>query len=151
MYKYFIKSNRSIRHPCIVTLMGVCLFDDYQLMLVTNLIEGYNLQSIIFQKLLTVSMNLYVNPKPIKIHVLFMQLDTRSKLRISVQVAKAVSYLHSRRPAIIHQDIKPANILVNNIVFHVHCKGDFSFSIHRLQIVVVPIYVTLVSRSYKTS
>ena len=114
MYKYFIKSNRSIRHPCIVTLMGVCLFDDYQLMLVTNLIEGYNLQSIIFQKLLTVSMNLYVNPKPIKIHVLFMQLDTRSKLRISVQVAKAVSYLHSRRPAIIHQDIKPANILVIN-------------------------------------
>ena len=36
------------------------------------------------------------------------------KLPIAVGVARAMSYLHSQRPAVIHRDLKPENILVDD-------------------------------------
>ena len=40
---------RSLRHPCIITLMGVSL-EETEFILVTNLIDGCNLHKAIFQK-----------------------------------------------------------------------------------------------------
>src|ERR1700733_14258507 len=48
-----------------------------------------------------------------------LQLSWKTKLSIAIQMAKGVSYLHNLtkalfdREAIVHQDLKPANLLVN--------------------------------------
>lgn len=64
----------------------------------------------------------------------FQELITKGKefsqkrlLKYSRQLCKAVSYLHSRKPPIIHSDIKPANIMLtseDNI-----CLIDYNISL----------------------
>jgi serine/threonine protein kinase len=41
------------------------------------------------------------------------QLDPRSKMRITHDVAKAMSYLHSFVPPVLHRDLKPSNVLIS--------------------------------------
>ena len=50
----YASSFRKLRHPNIVNLMGVC-YEVSQLLLVTNYINGSNLEQIIFNKSLDVS------------------------------------------------------------------------------------------------
>lgn len=41
-----------------------------------------------------------------------IQLDSAQKIKICCQMAKALAYMHGRDPQVIHQDIKPANVMV---------------------------------------
>lgn len=36
-------------------------------------------------------------------------------LRWALNVAKAMSYLHSRKPMVVHRDLKPENILLDGV------------------------------------
>eukprot|EP00731_Ephydatia_muelleri_P012837 Em0007g147a len=47
------------------------------------------------------------------------ELDTPIRINICIQIAKALAYLHGRDPVIIHQDIKPANIMITSSDLHV--------------------------------
>ena len=107
-------SFRKLRHPNIVNLMGVC-YEVSQLLLVTNYIDGSNLHQIIFYNSCDVSETDMSCMSPNK-HVYF-QLDTPKRINICIQIAKALAYMHGRDPVIIHQDIKPANIMVKHHVF----------------------------------
>ncbi|KAL5473477.1 hypothetical protein EMCRGX_G027966 [Ephydatia muelleri] len=69
--------------------MGVSL-EETEFILVTNLIDGCNLHKAIFQKEIL--------------------LEAHNKWSIAVDVAKALSYMYGR--CIVHQDIKPSNVLV---------------------------------------
>lgn len=42
-----------------------------------------------------------------------MQLTENIAVQVAVKIADAVHYMHSHNPIIIHQDLKPQNILVN--------------------------------------
>lgn len=55
------------------------------------------------------------------------RLTKKQILKYSVQLCEAVKYLHSRRPAVIHSDIKPENIMVtdNDDI----CLIDFNISL----------------------
>lgn len=45
-----------------------------------------------------------------------MQLDNFHKIFISVQVAQALTYLHTASPPLVHYDVKPGNILVSVVL-----------------------------------
>lgn len=114
MYASFF---RKLRHPNIITLMGVC-YNVSQLLLVTNYINGRNLEQIIFSDSWNVSKTcMACTPNK----QFYFQLDAPKRISICVQIAKALAYMHCRDPVIIHQDIKPANIMVK----HKHCMRAY--------------------------
>lgn len=47
--------------------------------------------------------------------MLYFQLEYEDKLFVAVDVAMALQYIHER--GIIHQDLKPANIMVSIYVY----------------------------------
>ena len=83
-----------VRHPNIVQLMAVCL-DVSFVFILSELVNGPNLEDFLFDS------------KGID------QLETSDMINISLQCSQAVAYLHNLHPMIIHQDIKPANVLLS--------------------------------------
>ncbi len=82
-----IKMLASISHPNIVTFLGI-YFDSDTLYLITELMDT-DLSGIL------------------------SQLDNRMKIQVTIDIASAVSFLHSFRPPVLHRDLKPGNILIS--------------------------------------
>lgn len=95
--KVYFTINRKIRHPNLLLLMGYCRKDD-DLWLISPYIRGSNLEKLIFSK-----------PPP-------FQISDDAKPYILYQVASGCHYLHDEE--IVHQDLKPANILVEKRTYH---------------------------------
>ena len=89
LMKNEIDIHSKMRHPNIVQLMGVCCTSDAAFIL-TELVEGADLSAVIFGE--------WNHP-----------ID---KNNILCQLCRAVAYLHGN--GVIHQDIKPGNILLDN-------------------------------------
>ncbi|XP_068102800.1 mitogen-activated protein kinase kinase kinase A-like [Hyperolius riggenbachi] len=80
-----------LHHPNIVKLMATTKTDTY-ILLANEYIHGDNLERILH------------NANSI------VQISNEDKLYVGLEVMQAMQYIHSKN--IIHQDIKPANILV---------------------------------------
>ena len=87
-----------MKHPNIVELLAYALSEE-EIVLVTNFIDGSNLDKILFAVE----------------YVLGFKLSEQQELDIAIKVADAVHYMHSQDPIVIHQDLKPQNVLVSTI------------------------------------
>jgi len=80
---------QSIRHPFIVQFSGICVHST-GLYIITEFVSGGDVRKL-----------LKVNPS----------LSWKKKVRISIDLAKAMLFLHSKK--IIHRDLKSKNILLD--------------------------------------
>ena len=87
---------KQISHENIVQIMGVCHYE-MQFHIVTELIDGRNLNDVIHKSSVRSKFNLN---------------ESKKKL-IGQQICKAISFMHLHPQQIIHRDIKPANILLS--------------------------------------
>ncbi|ALR84495.1 putative serine/threonine-protein kinase receptor [Niemeyer virus] len=83
---------KKLHHPNIITMVGASLKKP-NICIVTEYMEKGNLRDAMRT----------CNPK----------LEWNQKIKILVNIAKGISYLHSFNPPIIHRDIKPSNILID--------------------------------------
>ena len=100
-----------LAHPSIVQFLGVCSRDGSPSLLVTERLAGGNLESLLRRMIHGQE-----------------RVTLRDKVRMLVQLAQGLAYLHGRRPwAIIHRDLKPSNLLLDA---HRNLKiGDFGLSV----------------------
>lgn len=90
-----IKTLGRIRHPHLVTLIGYHASES-EMFLIYNYLPGGNLEKFIQER----------SSKLIKWNVIH---------KIALDVAHAIAYLHDEcNPRVIHRDVKPSNILLDN-------------------------------------
>ncbi|QCD91636.1 Protein kinase [Vigna unguiculata] len=96
---------KRLRHPNVLLFMGA-VYSQERLAIVTELLPRGSLFK-----------NLHRNKQT---------LDIRRRLRMALDVARGMNYLHHRNPPIVHRDLKSSNLLVDkNWTVKV---GDFGLS-----------------------
>lgn len=96
---------KRLRHPNVLLFMGAC-YSHERLAIVTE----YLPRGSLFKTL----------------HKNAQSLDIRRRLRMAIDVARGMNYLHRRNPPIVHRDLKSSNLLVDkNWTVKV---GDFGLS-----------------------
>ncbi|XP_057978350.1 uncharacterized protein LOC131164855 [Malania oleifera] len=104
-YKKEIDIMRRLRHPNVLLFMGAVCSQE-RLAIVTEFLPRGSLFRIL--------------------HKSNQVLDIRRRLRMALDVARGMNYLHHRNPPIVHRDLKSSNLLVDkNWTVKV---GDFGLS-----------------------
>ncbi|XWS61823.1 hypothetical protein CRYUN_Cryun07bG0158300 [Craigia yunnanensis] len=104
-YKKEIDIMRKLRHPNVLLFMGA-VFSQERLAIVTEFLPRGSL----FKTL----------------HKNNQALDVRRRMRMALDVARGMNYLHHRNPPIVHRDLKSSNLLVDR---NWNVKvGDFGLS-----------------------
>ena len=95
-----IRINTKLRHPNIIQFLAYTK-GEKAVCLVHEFIEGSNMEDAIFDT--AKKQQLGIQP--------------HHKLFIAQQVMQGMAYMHALRPVIVHQDIKPGNILIQKSTF----------------------------------
>ena len=107
-----------LSHPNILLFIGVCVRDNGDRFIVTELMDRGSVFDLIHPNLSYSSIR--VNPEE------DYKLTPRRIHRILLQCSRGMSYLHSFRPPIVHRDLKSHNLLVDR---NWNVKvGDFGLS-----------------------
>mmetsp|Transcript_10147 Transcript_10147/g.31207 ORF Transcript_10147/g.31207 Transcript_10147/m.31207 type:complete len:611 (-) Transcript_10147:1638-3470(-) len=88
-----VSALKSLRHPNIVLFMGIATDPEKNLWILTEYVRGGSLSTLL------------ANGKA-------DQLPWHKRLNYSLQVAKALAYMHDR--GLIHRDLKAENVLIDN-------------------------------------
>ncbi|XP_019422970.1 PREDICTED: dual specificity protein kinase shkB-like isoform X2 [Lupinus angustifolius] len=104
-YRKEIDIMKRLRHPNVLLFMGA-VYSPERLAIMTELLPRGSLFKILHNNNQT--------------------LDIRRRLRMALDVARGMNYLHHRNPPIVHRDLKSSNLLVDkNWTVKV---GDFGLS-----------------------
>lgn len=104
-YKKEIDIMRKLRHPNVLLFMGA-VYSQERLAIVTEFLPRGSL----FKAL----------------HKNNQALDVKRRMRMALDVARGMNYLHHRNPPIVHRDLKSSNLLVDR---NWNVKvGDFGLS-----------------------
>ena len=94
-----------MRHPNVVLLMGICSSAP-NLAIVTEYLARGSLYRLL--------------------HHTEVKLDDRRRVKMGIDIAKGMAYLHSASPPIVHRDLKSPNLLV----VREHTPHDFPPLLH---------------------
>ncbi|KAG5064299.1 hypothetical protein JHK85_005482 [Glycine max] len=105
-----------LRHPNLVKLIGYCLEDDHRLLVYEFLTKG-SLDNHLFRRA-----------------SYFQPLSWNIRMKVALDAAKGLAYLHSDEAKVIYRDFKASNILLDS-VSHLTKKSDvYSFGVVLLEI-----------------
>ncbi|KAK4592282.1 hypothetical protein RGQ29_016706 [Quercus rubra] len=111
---------RNIRHRNLVKVLTICSSIDYQ---------GCDFKALVYEFLGNGNLDEWLHPTPRTNEVVEepRKLSLLQRLNIAIDVASALDYLHHHcQTPIVHCDLKPSNILLNDeMVGHV---GDFGLA-----------------------
>ena len=83
----------SLRHPNIVQFLGICFFEESKVPVLVMECLDANLETLLTQT---------------------TNLSTPAKIKVLLDVAKGLVYLHTLSPPIIHRDLTARNVLLTN-------------------------------------
>lgn len=86
-----VKLMAKLRHECICSVLGASVINDELVWVVLEYITGGDLHVFLYKNL---------------------SLPLNSQVNFCLQAARAVNYLHSLTPPVLHRDIKSQNFLV---------------------------------------
>ncbi|KAH7404630.1 hypothetical protein KP509_15G035400 [Ceratopteris richardii] len=102
-----IKVLSKLNNPRLVRLLGFCHDSNRGKLLVVELMQNGNLHAMLHQR-----------PEP---------MPWPKRVNVALQTARALCYIHSVSPPLIHRDIKSSNILIDS---HGNAKlGDFGLAL----------------------
>ena len=74
-----------------------------------------------------------------------LQLNDQRRIRIALDVARGMNYLHSCRPPIVHRDLKSPNLLVDKDLTIKVCIMTRTAKYHLPAIMLVQLYLLVIS------
>lgn len=98
-----------VRHPNLISIMGICM-TEYYVYIVMEYYKSQNLANIISKRNVDLD----------------YEVRRNENYGISLQICKAITFLHQFNPTVLHKDIKPENILINHCLDIKIC--DFGLS-----------------------
>lgn len=116
-----------LSHKNIVDFVGAATTSNNQILLAMEfLVNGSLKDHIHSSKEVTEPLPLSLMPFPSYCFPLKFKIDFNLKLRLCVDAAGGMDYLHNWNPQIIHRDLKSSNLLITKLW---RCKiGDFGIS-----------------------
>lgn len=101
-----IKLLAALRHPNVIKIHGITVTHKNELWLILEYMAKGTILDVL--------------------HCSERKVSLSEKLRLAVEAAKGLRYLHAQHPPVIHRDIKPSNVLIGE---DYSCKiGDFGIS-----------------------
>ncbi|KAK4435278.1 Serine/threonine-protein kinase CTR1 [Sesamum alatum] len=91
-YRKEINIMRRLRHPNVLLFMGAVCTEEKLAMVTEYLTRGSLFKTL---------------------HRNNQSLDVRRRLKMAIDVARGMNYLHHRNPPIVHRDLKSSNLLVD--------------------------------------
>ncbi|XP_066317155.1 probable LRR receptor-like serine/threonine-protein kinase At3g47570 [Miscanthus floridulus] len=108
---------RRVRHRCLIKIITCCSSINHQ---------GEEFKVLVFEFMPNGSLNDWLHPAS-KVHTVSNTLSLAQRLDIAVDIMDALEYLHNQcQPPIIHCDLKPSNILLEEDMSA--RVGDFGIS-----------------------
>ncbi|KAM7473926.1 hypothetical protein LguiB_021169 [Lonicera macranthoides] len=109
------RALRNIRHRNLVKILTYCSSIDF---------NGNEFKALVYEFMANGSLDMWLHPQ---VPASATALSLIQRLNLAIDVASAIQYLHNFcEPSIIHCDLKPSNILLDNdLTAHV---GDFGLA-----------------------
>eukprot|EP01116_Phalansterium_solitarium_P003345 TRINITY_DN14166_c0_g1_i1.p1 TRINITY_DN14166_c0_g1~~TRINITY_DN14166_c0_g1_i1.p1 ORF type:complete len:596 (+),score=240.19 TRINITY_DN14166_c0_g1_i1:408-2195(+) len=92
-FPFEIQLMSSMDHENVIKFLGVAICEGNEMLLVMQYMEHGSLKDLIQRS--------------------GGKIDPKLKLRLALDVAKGMEYLHSRNPPVIHRDLKTSNVLID--------------------------------------